>query len=118
MDAFSSVIAVVMVAVTSVSVGSIAKGKCHGSQYKFVTRGLCGGGTKDVRGVPKRHKANVGSSGASQVMSTILGMADSKWDGSASGAWICYEQNRLFALRKGIMIPRLACSSLKISYRK
>ncbi|KAI0444200.1 hypothetical protein F4803DRAFT_549403 [Xylaria telfairii] len=55
MDAFGSVVAVVMV--TAVSVGSIAEGKCHGSPYKVVTYGLCGG-TQDVRGVQKRHKAN------------------------------------------------------------
>ncbi|KAI1145765.1 hypothetical protein F4825DRAFT_457166 [Nemania diffusa] len=64
MDAISSIIAVVMVAVTSVSVGSIAEGKlcaqCLGCLYEVVTLGLHRGGTKDIRGVPKRHKANVG----------------------------------------------------------
>ncbi|KAI3333442.1 hypothetical protein F4824DRAFT_513107 [Ustulina deusta] len=76
MDAFGSIIAVVLVAVTSVSVGSFAEGKsqlsltqrCLGIwlwrprreyQYEVVTLGPRGGGTKDVRGVPKRHKANV-----------------------------------------------------------
>ncbi|KAI1420122.1 hypothetical protein F5Y12DRAFT_719920 [Xylaria sp. FL1777] len=55
MDAFSSIVAVVMAAVATVSVGSFAEGKRQGEQYKFVTRG----GTKGVRGVPKRHKADV-----------------------------------------------------------
>ncbi|KAI1129665.1 hypothetical protein F5Y10DRAFT_263891 [Nemania abortiva] len=71
MDAFSSIVAVVMAAVASVSVGSIAEGKCLEYQYEVVTPGLCGGGTKDVRGVPKRHKADV-SGGRRRRMRTAL----------------------------------------------
>ncbi|KAI1178344.1 hypothetical protein F4777DRAFT_576144 [Nemania sp. FL0916] len=60
MDAFSSIVAVVMATVVSVSVGSMVEGQCLEYPYEVVTIGLHGAGTNDVRGVPKRHNADVG----------------------------------------------------------